>query len=66
MQTIIRANELVKRLGISRTTLWRLTRNDTTFPQPMSISNRTVGWIEAEVDAWILYKRNELAKNNLY
>lgn len=42
------------RLGrISRTTGWRLRRDDETFPKAVPIGPRRVGWKESEIDAWI-------------
>jgi predicted DNA-binding transcriptional regulator AlpA len=36
----------------SRASLFRLRRDDPTFPQPVQIGGG-VGWVEAEIDAWI-------------
>lgn len=42
------------RLGeISRTTCWRMRRDDETFPKPVPIGQRRVGWRESEINAWI-------------
>lgn len=39
--------------GSSRTTIWRLLRAGD-FPEPVQISPNRKGWIEHEVDAWIM------------
>lgn len=52
------AKEVCRRLRISRTTLWRLQRDDATFPTPVSVSRRSVRfgwrsiehWLEAKAD----------------
>lgn len=40
------------RTGLSRSTIYlRITQG--TFPKPVSLGARAVGWIEAEIDAWL-------------
>ena len=40
------------RTGLSRSTIYlRISRG--TFPAPVSLGCRDVGWIEAEVNAWL-------------
>ncbi|WP_331251620.1 helix-turn-helix transcriptional regulator [Enterobacter hormaechei] len=31
-------------------------RHDPTFPQRVKLGAKTVGWLESEIDAWILSK----------
>jgi len=58
--TIIRRKEVQARTGLSRSTIYaRLKHNpkrpddyDPTFPLPVSIGTRAVGWVEAEIDSW--------------
>lgn len=50
---VVRLGEVMARTGLSRTTLWRLERRGA-FPPRRQLSPGTVGWIEAEVEAWIL------------
>jgi len=49
---IIRKREVLHRLNVSGTTLWRMTRAGQ-FPSPVLLSPGSVGWHESEVDAWI-------------
>lgn len=49
---LLRPKEVVARLGISRSTLWRLERSKE-FPARRQISKNAVGWLESEVDAYI-------------
>ena len=59
--TIIRRKQVEARTGLSRSSIYaRLRPNprrpgdyDPTFPKPVSVGARAVGWIEAEIDAWI-------------
>ena len=53
---IIRPDELVDWLGISRTTVWRLQRKGE-FPPPRQLSPNAVGWLESEVDEWLESRR---------
>ncbi|MDN3560869.1 helix-turn-helix transcriptional regulator [Vreelandella neptunia] len=51
--TLIRRPEVLKRCAFSSTTLHRLIHaND--FPSPVQLSERSVAWVENEVDEWIV------------
>jgi len=50
---VLRVAEVMARSGLSRTSLWRLERRGA-FPARRQLSPGAVGWIEAEVEAWIL------------
>ena len=49
---ILKVSEVIKRTGLSRTTLWRLER-DGKFPGSIKLSVNRVGWRENEIDDWI-------------
>lgn len=59
--TIIRRKQLEARTGLSRSTIYAKMRKnpkrpsdfDPTFPKPISMGAKAVGWIEAEVEAWL-------------
>jgi prophage regulatory protein len=52
-RNIIRRAEVLKRTGLSNTTLWRLER-DSNFPHRVQLTEAgSVGWVEAEVDRWV-------------
>lgn len=51
--SIIRRKELLKILQISRTTLWRLEKNQSEFPTRIKLSERIIGYSRSEVMAWI-------------
>jgi len=40
------------RVGLSRTTIWRLQRRGQ-FPRQVRLSPNRVGWLESEINAWI-------------
>ncbi len=48
----LRLPEVVSRTGLSRSTLKVLMREGS-FPLPIRLGARAVGWIEAEVEAWM-------------
>lgn len=49
---IIRLPEVKARTGLSRSTIY-LRISTGTFPKPISLGGRAVGWIETEIQAWI-------------
>lgn len=53
MQAILLRLPAVKaRTGLSRSTIY-LRVAQGTFPKPVSIGSRAVGWVEAEVSDWV-------------
>lgn len=53
MATIILRLPTVKaRTGLSRSTIY-LRISEGSFPKPVSLGGRAVGWIEAEVSDWL-------------
>lgn len=59
--TILRRRQVEARTGLSRSTIYaRLTPNperpgdfDPSFPQPIRLGAKAVGWLEHEIDAWL-------------
>lgn len=49
---IIRANEVQRITGLSRTTLWRM-ENKEEFPRRVSLGANCVGWRLSEVESWL-------------
>ncbi|WP_193582566.1 helix-turn-helix transcriptional regulator [Laribacter hongkongensis] len=51
---ILRRKAVCEKLGgINDVTLWRITRDDQSFPAAVHINRRIVGWFEHEIDAWL-------------
>ena len=58
---ILRRKQVEVRTGLSRSTIYsKLRRNssrpkefDPTFPKPIPIGEKAVGWLEHEIDAWL-------------
>ena len=59
--TILRRKQVEARTGLSRSTIYaKMTRNpkrpgdyDPTFPRPVPLGGKSVGWLEHEIDAWL-------------
>lgn len=59
--TILRRSQVEARTGLSRSTIYsRLKPNpkrpgdfDPTFPKPVQLGAKSVGWVESEVEAWL-------------
>ena len=50
--TMLRCPTVKARTGLSRGTIYlRISRG--TFPAPVSLGGRAVGWIETDVNAWL-------------
>lgn len=49
---LLRFSEVQAKVGLSRTTLWRLERENQ-FPKRKRIGKNSVGWLESEIDEWI-------------
>lgn len=50
--SILRRPEVEGRTGLSRSTIY-LKIAQGSFPRPVSLGPRAVGWVSAEIDAWI-------------
>lgn len=50
---ILRLPAVKARTGLSRSTIY-LRVSQGTFPAPVSLGGRAVGWIEAEVNDWLI------------
>ena len=50
--TILRLPAVKARTGLSRSTIY-LRISEGTFPKPISLGARAVGWLESEIDSWL-------------
>lgn len=58
---ILRIPALVDKLGIGRSTIYdwinpKSPRYDDTFPKQRRLGSKSVGWLESEVDQWLLQR----------
>ena len=59
--TILRLPQVKARTGLSRSTIY-LRISEGTFPKPVSLCARAVGWIDLEIQEW-LNQRIESSRN---
>lgn len=50
---IIRLKDVIDSTGLARSTIYKYIAEDV-FPKPVSLGERSVGWVEGEVQDWIL------------
>jgi len=50
--TILRLPVVKSRTGLSRSTIY-LRVSQGTFPKPVCLGGRAVGWVEAEIQVWL-------------
>lgn len=50
--TILRRKQVEGRTGLARSTIYQNVRAGL-FPAPISLGSKSVGWIEAEINAWL-------------
>ena len=49
---ILRRKQVEARVGLGRSTIYERVAGGT-FPPPVNLGARAVGWLESEVDAWL-------------
>ena len=49
---IIRTEDLTRRLGLSRATIFRNVKAGS-FPPSVKLTARTIGWYSTDIEAWI-------------
>ncbi len=49
---LLRQKQVSARTGMARSTIY-LRMAEGTFPKPVHIGERSVGWLESDVEAWI-------------
>lgn len=50
--TILRLPKVKARVGLSRSTIY-LRIAEGSFPKPISLGDRAVGWIDTEIQEWL-------------
>ncbi|BES70879.1 hypothetical protein RE428_18970 [Marinobacter nanhaiticus D15-8W] len=55
---VLRLAEVQDKTGLARSTLYKYV-DAGTFPRPIYLGGRAVGWIDSEVHAWLLEKQVE-------
>ena len=49
---ILRLPDVIERVGFSRSSIYAFVGNGT-FPKPVQIGIRAVGWLDSDVDDWL-------------
>jgi prophage regulatory protein len=60
MGSIIRLPQVIKKTGLSRTTIYTLVKRGD-FPKQITLTQRTMGFLESEVDQWLSDRANARA-----
>ena len=55
---IIRLRDVMSATGLARSTIYKYI-GENTFPKPVSLGDRCVGWVESEVNDWVLARIEE-------
>jgi prophage regulatory protein len=50
--SILRLPAVKQRTGLSRSTIY-LRVNDGTFPKPIHLGERAIGWVETDIEQWL-------------
>lgn len=58
---IIRLKEVMDSTGLARSTVYKYI-GEGSFPKPIGLGDRCVGWLESEVQEWILARIEERDK----
>ena len=59
--SILRLPAVKARTGLSRSTIY-LRASEGTFPKPVSLGARAVGWLQSEIDDWLTARIKESRK----
>ena len=49
---ILRRSQLEARLGLARSSIYKM-MNEGTFPRPVKLGLRAVGWRSEDIEAWL-------------
>ena len=56
---ILRLPDVISRTGLARSTIY-LRIKEGTFPKPISLGDRAVGWLESDIEQWV---KNQIQKS---
>ncbi len=51
--SVLRIPDVIAKTGLSRSTIYVRIKNDQTFPKPISLGDRAIGFLESEINDWI-------------
>jgi prophage regulatory protein len=50
--SVLRRPEVQSRTGLSRSSIYKMVK-DSTFPKPVSLGARAIGWRDRDIDQWL-------------
>ncbi|UYZ85526.1 AlpA family phage regulatory protein [Entomomonas sp. E2T0] len=58
---MLRIKEVINKLGIGKSTIYdwldvKSPRYDASFPKPIKLNAKSIGWLSTEIDHWLLAK----------
>lgn len=61
---IIRLRDVMSTTGLARSTIYKYI-GENTFPKPVPMGGRCVGWVESEVHDWVLERIEERDRQSM-
>ena len=58
---LMRLPQVIERLGVGRSTLYRLVAEDPTFPRPVKVGRKVVAWRSDLLEEWIVRQGQQAA-----
>ena len=58
---LMRLPEVIERLGVGRSTLYRLVAEDPTFPRPVKVGRKVIAWRSDLLEEWIVRQGQKAA-----
>lgn len=62
--TILRRKQVEQMIGLSRSTIYNSIREGT-FPKPIQLGLRAVGWLESDIEAWLTSRTTQGANQHV-
>ena len=54
---MLRLKDVIKKTGLSRSSIYKYI-SASKFPRPVHLGERTVAWVDSEVEDWLMTKLN--------
>ena len=58
---LMRLPQVIERLGVGHSTLYRLVADDPTFPRPVKVGRKVVAWRSDLLEEWIVRQGQQTA-----
>jgi len=52
---VLKLKSVIEKTSLCHSTIYKLI-SEGNFPKPIDLTGRAVGWVDAEIDAWIMSK----------